>query len=174
MNHQPFEEWLLNHTPLAPGQKRQLDSHVRNCPYCSALARTEKILRAARLVSPAPGFVIRFQTQLAAQKAADHRKRWIGSILFTLGGLAFLTVISLPFLSSFIASPAQWITALVQWGVFLFTTLQATAEAGLVILDIVGDLLPPFAWMVVVSALGGLSLLWSVSIWRFVRIPQGV
>lgn len=174
MNHQPFEEWLLNNSPLTAEQKRQLDSHTRNCPHCAALARTEKVLRAVRLASPAPGFVTRFQIRLTAQKAADRRRRGIGSILFTFGGLAILTVISLPYLASFVASPAQWITALVQWGVFLFTTLQATAEAGVVILDVIGDFMPPFAWMVVISALGGLSLLWSVSIWRFVRSPQGV
>jgi hypothetical protein len=174
MNHQPFEEWLLNDTPLTAEQKRQLDSHVRNCTHCTALVRTEKVLRAARMASPAPGFVTRFQARLVVQKAADRRKRRIGSVLFTLGGLVFLAVISLPYLGAFIASPAQWITALVQWGVFLFTTLQATAQAGAVILAIVRDLLPPFAWMVLISAIGGLCLLWSVSIWRFVRVPQGV
>lgn len=174
MNHQPFEEWLLNNPPLTAEQKRQLDSHMRNCPHCSSLARTEKVLRTVRLASPAPGFVTRFQNRLAAQKVADRRRRWIGSILFIFGGLAILSVVGLPYLASFVASPAQWITALVQWGVFLLTTLQATAEAGVVILDVIGDFLPPFAWMVVISALGGLSLLWSVSIWRFVRAPQGV
>ena len=174
MNHQPFEGWLLNDTPLTAEQKRQLDSHVRNCTYCAALARTEKVLHAARLAEPAPGFVTRFQARLLAQKAADRRRRWIGSIVFTMSGLVFLAVISLPYLGAFFASPAEWITTLVQWGVFLFTTLQATAQAGVVILDVIGDFLPPFAWMVLISALGGLSLLWSVSIWRFVRVPQGV
>lgn len=174
MNHQPFEEWLLNDTPLTGEQKRQLDSHVRNCTYCAALARTEKVLRAARLASPAPGFMTRFQTRLIERKAADRRRRWIGSILFVTAGLTLLAVIGMPYLASFAASPAEWITTLVQWGVFLFTTLQATTQAGMVILDVIGDFLPPFAWMVLISALGGLSLLWSVSIWRFVRVPQGV
>ena len=174
MNHQPFEEWLLNDTPLTPGQKRELDSHVRACANCSALVRTEKVMRALRLASPAPGFVTRFQTRLAAQKTADRRRRLIGSILFILGGLSLLALIGLPYVASFFASPAQWITALVQWGLYLFTTLQAAAQAGVVILEVVGELLPPFAWMVLLSALGGLSLLWSVSIWRFVRVPQGV
>jgi len=174
MNHQPFEEWLLNDMPLTPGQKRQLDSHVRVCTYCAALMRTEKVMRAVRRVSPAPGFVTRFQVRLAAQKTADRRRRLIGGILFTLGGMVLLTLIGLPYLATFVASPAEWITALVQWGLYVFTTLQAATEAGAVILEVFGGLLPPFAWMVLISAFGGLSLLWSVSIWRFVRIPQGV
>lgn len=174
MNHQPFEEWLLNTTPLTAEQKRQLDSHVRNCAYCAALVKTDRILRAARLAIPAPGFVARFRTRLTAQKAADRRRRWIGSIVFTLGGLAFLASISLPYVVTFFVSPAQWITALVEWGVFLITTVQATAQAGAVILVVIGDILPPFFWMVLISMLGGLGLLWSVSIWRFVRVPQGV
>jgi hypothetical protein len=174
MNHQPFEEWLLNDTPLTAEQKRQLDSHVRACLHCAALVKTEKVMRIVRMASPAPGFVTRFQVRLAAQKAVDRRRRWIGSILFTLGGLGFLVLIGLPYVAVFVASPAEWITALVQLGLYVFTTLQATAQAGVVILDVVGELLPPFAWMVLISALGGLSLLWSVSIWRFVRAPQGV
>jgi anti-sigma factor RsiW len=173
MNHQPFEEWLLNDTPLTPEQKRQLDSHIRACDSCAALVKTEKVMRAMRMASPAPGFLMRFHVRLAAQKAADRRRRWIGSIVFVAGGLTLLTVVGLPFLTSFVAAPAQWITALVQWGVYIFTTLQATAQAGAVILDIIGEVLPPFAWMVLISAIGGLSLLWSVSIWRFVRVPQG-
>jgi hypothetical protein len=176
MNHQPFEEWLLNDTPLTPGQKRQFDSHVRTCAHCSALVKTEKVLRAVRMTTPAPGFVTRFQARLAAQKIADRRRLWIGSILFTFAGLAFMTLLGLPYLAVFVSSPAIWITSLVQWGLYVVTTLQAAAQAGVVILDVIGELLPPFAWMVLISALGGLGLLWSVSIWRFAQrgMPQGV
>jgi hypothetical protein len=112
MNHQPFEEWLLNTTPLTAEQKRQLDSHVRSCTYCAALARTEKILRTVRLASPASGFVTRFQTRLAAQKVVDRRRRQIGSILFTFGA-GFLAVISLPYLV--FSSPA--VIAACTWGI---------------------------------------------------------
>lgn len=174
MNHQPFEEWLLNDTRLTPEQKRQLDSHVRACSHCSALVKTGKILRDMRMASPAPGFMTRFQNRLAAQKTADRRRRSIGWFVFTLSGIAFLALITLPYLAAFFASPALWITALVEWGVYVFTTLQAAMQAGAVILEVIGEILPTFAWMVFLSALGGLSLLWSVSIWRFVRLPQGV
>ena len=82
--------------------------------------------------------------------------------------------IATPYLVSFFASPATRITSMIEWGVFVITTLLAMAQAGSVILDVVPGFLPPFAWMVLVSAFAGVSLLWSVSIWRFVRVPRGV
>ena len=174
MNHQPFEDWLLNNSAITQEQKRDLDSHLRTCAYCAALARTDRVLRAVKMASPASGFVTRFEIRLAAQKAVDRRRRIVGSILFTLGGLAFMIWFASPYLATFLASPATWVAALVELGVFLVTTFQATAQAGVVILDVLQGFLPPFAWMVMLSMIAGVSLLWSVSIWRFVRVPQGV
>lgn len=79
-----------------------------------------------------------------------------------------------PYLASFFASPATFIASLVEWGVFLVTTLYAMAQASSVLLDVVPGFMPPFAWMVIVSALAGFGLLWSVSIWRLTRrgVPQ--
>ena len=81
-----------------------------------------------------------------------------------------------PFLASFLVSPATWIAALIEWIVFLFTTAQAIAQAGSVVLRMLPGFLSPFAFMVLVSALAGIGLLWSVSIWRFVQkgAPRGV
>jgi len=174
MNHQPFENWLLNYTSISPEQKRDLDSHVRTCAYCAALVKTDKVLRTLKMASPASGFVTRFQVRLAAQKAVDRRRRIVGSIMFTLGGLALMGWVASPYLATFFASPATWIAALVEFAVFLVTTFQAAAQAGIVILDVLQGFLPPFAWMVMLSTIAGVSLLWSVSIWRFVRVPQGV
>ena len=174
MNHQPFEEWLLNEMPLGSDQKRELDLHIRSCKYCAALAETGMALHSVKTVSPAEGFTTRFQGRLAAYKLAERRRRLWGAILFTFTGLALLVWLLEPSAASFIASPATWITALVEWGVFLFTTLNAMFQAGSVLLRIAPGFLSPFVWMILVSAVAGVSLLWSVSIWRFVRVPQGV
>ena len=176
MNHQPFEDWLLKEKPLDPKQKLELDIHLRTCGYCSALVETGKALRTVKMVSPAAGFTARFQTRLTAQRAADRRRRLWGSILFTLGGIALLMWLVGPYLDSFLASPATWIAALIDWFVFIFTTLQAVAQAGSVFLDVIPGFLPPFAWMVLLSAIAGFSLLWFVSLWRFTqqRVPRGV
>ena len=174
MNHQPFEEWLLNEKLIGPKEKLDLDAHLRNCSYCSALAETGKALRSVKNVSPAAGFSARFQARLAVQRAAElRRKRW-GAVLFTFGGLVMVMWIAGPYLSSFLAAPATWIAALIEWAVFVITTVQAVGQASSVLLRMLPGFLSPFALMVLLSAVAGVCLLWSVSIWRFVRVPRGV
>jgi len=64
MNHQPFEDWLLNDKPITHEQKRELDVHLRICSYCAALAETGVALKSVRKASPQTGFTTRFQTRL--------------------------------------------------------------------------------------------------------------
>ena len=176
MNHQPFEDWLLDEKPINPKQKLELDAHLRMCNYCTTLAETGRALRSVKRVSPAVGFTARFQERLALQRAADRKRRLWGALLFAFGGLIMLLGVSAPYLFSFFADPATRITSLIGWGVFVITTLQALFRAGSVLLDVVPDFFSPFVWMVLVSAFAGISLLWSVSIWRLTRrgIPRGV
>jgi hypothetical protein len=174
MKHQPFEEWLLNDKLISPEQKRELDSHLRTCAYCSALAETGLALKSVKMVPPREGFTSRFQVRLAERKVAERRRRFWGAILFTFGGLVLLLLLTSPYLFSFFASPATWISSLVELGVYFITTIRALAEAGLVVADVIPSFLSPFMWMILLSAVAGISLLWSISIWRFVRAPQGV
>ena len=176
MKHQPFEDWLLNDKLISPKQKLELDAHLRICSYCNALAETDKALHSVKKVAPAAGFTARFQTRLAARKVAEQRRRRVGAVLFTFGGLVMLMWLTGPYLASFFASPATWIAALIERGVFVITTLQAVAQAGVVLLRMLPDFLSPFAFMVLVSAFAGVGLLWSVSIWRLTQrgVAQGV
>ena len=176
MKHQPFEDWLLDDTSITPEQKRELDSHLRTCAYCTALAETGMALNSVKMVSPAVGFNSRFQVRLVERKLAERRRRFRGAILFMIGGLALLSWLASPYLTTFLASPATWISTLIEWGVFLITTAEAVTQAGSVLLHVIPRFLSPFMWMVLLSMLAGISLLWSVSIWRFAQrgIPQGV
>ena len=72
MNHQPFEEWLLNDKNLTPSETRELDLHLRTCVHCTALSATGLALRSANMIAPAAGFTLRFQQRLAAQKIAER------------------------------------------------------------------------------------------------------
>ena len=176
MNHLPFEEWLLNNSPVTPEQQRDLDLHLRTCATCSALVETGKVLKTTKMTTPAPGFTMRFQARLAERKIAERRRKLLGMTLFTLGGLVLLMWAVAPYIVSFFDSPATWISVVVGWLVFIGTTLFALIDAGAVILSIIPKCLSPFAWLVLLSTVAGVGLLWSVSIWRLTQqgAPQGV
>lgn len=173
MNHQPFETWLLEDKHLSKVEKHELDSHLRTCKPCSALAETGLALRSAKVISPAAGFTVRFQQRLAAQKVAERRRRFWGLIVLIVGGLGLLSWAVAPYVYAFISAPVEWLTAAVGYFLFLFTSAQAFSEILKVLARILPSFIPPYVWMVMLSALAGLGLLWIVSIWRFARKPQG-
>lgn len=174
MNHQPFESWLLDDKYLSAAEKRELDSHLRDCRACTALAETGLALRSAKVTSPAAGFTLRFQQRLAAQKIAERRRKLWGLIVLVVSGLGLLSWFAAPFVYAFIAAPVEWLTAAVGYFLFMFTSMQAFSEIIRVLSRMVPNFIPPYAWMVLISSLAGLGLIWIVSIWRFARKPQGV
>jgi hypothetical protein len=174
MNHQPFEEWLLNDKNLTPAETRELDLHLRTCTHCTALSATGLALRSAPVVAPAAGFALRFQQRLAAQKIAERRRKLWGTIILLVSGVGLLGWLLAPFLLAFSAAPVEWVTAGIGYLLFIFTSLYALTEVITVLLRMATDFIPPYAWMVLTSTLAGLSLLWTISIWQFSRSPQGV
>ena len=174
MNHQPFEEWLLNDKNLTSAEKRELDLHLRMCTHCTALSATGLALRSANVIQPVPGFAMRFQQRLAAQKIAERRRKLWGMMVLTLGGVGLLGWLAAPYLVAIIASPVEWITATIGYFLFVISSLQALTEVMTVLVRILPDLIPPYIWMVLISALAGFGLLWTISIWQFSRTAQGV
>ena len=173
MNHQPFEDWLLNDKNLTPAERRELDLHLRTCLHCTALSATGLALRSASVVPPAPGFTVRFQKRLAAQKIAERRRRLWGTIVLLISGAGVAGWFTAPYLMAFANAPVEWVTTGIGYFLFIVSALHAFTEIMGVLLKIAPDFIPPYVWMVVVSTLAGLSLLWTISIWRFSRTPQG-
>ncbi len=174
MNHQPFEEWLLNDKHLIATEKRELDAHLRTCTHCVALAETGLALRSAHVVAPAAGFAMRFQQRLAVQKIAERRRKLWGLIVLILAGAGLLGWFAAPYLYAVITSPVEWLTMIIGYFLFVITSLQAFAEVFSVLARVAPNFIPPYVWMVILSAFAGLGLLWAISIWRFARVPRGV
>jgi hypothetical protein len=172
MNHRPFEDWLLNDERLTPEQNRNLQTHLRECRSCTALAEVNLALRSARGMAPAPGFAARFQSRLAAQRALQRRRMAVGATVLTVGGLAILSLLLWPFLVAVIQNPTD---LLVSWALTFAAAsgwVEALVQAGAVIARVVPSFVPPYVWMILFSAVSGLVLLWGVSLWRFTRIPN--
>jgi hypothetical protein len=174
MNHRPFEDWIITEQALTLAEKRDLETHLRGCKDCSALVDTGVELRSSRMVPPKAGFTHRFITRLAAHKVAERRRRFFGSLVFIVAGTVLLFWKAGPFLLSVFASPAEWITFVIGYFLFIATSIQVLTEAALVILNIAPLVVPAYVWMIILSGMAGLGLLWSVSIWRLTRYTQGV
>jgi hypothetical protein len=174
MNHQPFEDWLFSGEPLDPKQERELRGHLQNCADCAALAEVDLALRTAKVVSPAPGFAVRFQARLARQRKVQRRQQIMGTIILILGGATLLTWFSSPLWLGLIDSPAQWVGSWIAFWVFAFASLRTVSEIGSVLLRVVPDFIPAYVWLIATSTLIGLSLLWTITIWKLTHISQGV
>ncbi len=98
MDHQPFEQWILDQKILTKQQENLLNEHLLDCADCAALSSSwkavEQTLHSATKVAPNPGFVSRWQVTLANKKAIQHQvqaiKTFIGiscAILITMGAL---------------------------------------------------------------------------------------
>ncbi len=80
--------WLDNR--LTQGEIRQVESHTATCPACRALLdaihRVDRLLAAAPMMSPAPGFTARFQARLSSRRR--RYRTWAGLVTLALATLA--------------------------------------------------------------------------------------
>jgi anti-sigma factor RsiW len=79
---------------LVQAEVEQVEEHIATCADCrtalDALRRVDRLLSAAPLVLPAPGFTLRFQARLAARRR--RRRTWAGIVTLGLATLGILLV----------------------------------------------------------------------------------
>lgn len=174
MNHRPFEDWLLEEQPLTVDQRHELQAHLRNCTSCTAIAESNLALHTTQMVPPKAGFAERFQVRLAQRRQAEKGRQMIGIVILVLGGLGLLSWLAAPLVQEALSSPAQWLTAVVGYFLFVLTSIQALREVGLILLRVIPNFVPPVDWLIAFLMTVGVGALWVVSIWRVARIPRGV
>jgi len=174
MNHRPFEDWLLEDQHLTSEQERDLQAHLRTCTSCTAIAESNLALHSTKTISPAEGFVSRFETRLARNRKTMRLRQIIGMMIFIIAAMGFLYWFASPLIREVMRSPADWITNVVGDFLFVLTSVQALSEAIHVFLRVLSDLVSPVSWFVILFLLSGLGLLEVLSVWHFARTPQGV
>jgi hypothetical protein len=177
MDHRPFEGWLLGDERLTPEQDREMRIHLRNCPDCAGLERANLALRSAPVTAPAPGFALRFQTRLAAQRKVQRRRSLIGLFLLAIVGAGSLVWLLFPYLPFLSLSPVQlaglWISNLVYIGL----TVRALGTLCNSLLNILASMIPAYAWVLTMVMLSGMVFLWTFSfrrIGKFVKSAAGL
>jgi hypothetical protein len=173
MDHRPFEEWLLEDKPLNKEERQVLQEHLRTCTSCTALSEVDLALRGARMASPVQGFADRLQVRLAAERKARRIRQGVGFTFLALGAIGMLFWISWPILAAATHSPSGMISDLLMYLSRLFLNLRAFGQALSVVGDVMKNFIPSYVWMIIISALGGMGLLWVATLKKFTRIPQG-
>lgn len=174
MNHQPFEDWLLDDQPLSIPQQRELQIHLHSCTRCGAIADSNLALRAKRLISPSPGFTDRFRPRLAEWRKAQLRRQALGTIVLVLAGLGLLYALTGPSMLEAVRHPTAWLREITMYVVALFTFVSVFGQVGSILLRTLPSVIPPTAWLALVF--GGCvgAALWVVTVRRLARSPQGV
>ena len=171
MPHQPFEEWLLAVHDLSAAEAAKLESHLRECSSCRALAtgwaEAERRLEAAPLLAPTEGFAERWQATLVAREIAQRRwQAWLVFGLSLAGALALAVLLGWQVLSSLL-SPAHAAVGLLPVMVWVAAAVAAAQEVGLVLVRSLAALVPPGLWIALVVGAAALISLWLITMSRY-------
>jgi hypothetical protein len=174
MNHQPFEDWLLDDEPLTIQQELELQIHLRGCTACAAMADSNLALHSVRRLEPAPGFTDRFAARLAGWRKAQLRRQAFGTIVLVVASLASLYALVGPAILDAARSPVIWLRNIAVYVVALVTFLSVLGQVGSILLRNLPSLIPPAGWFAMLAAGGVLGALWITLMRRLARAPQGV
>ncbi len=171
MPHQPFEQWLLDAQDLTPAEAAQLDSHLRDCASCRALAsgwaEAERWMKAAPSLAPRAGFALRWQATLAEREVAQRRwQAWLVLGLALAGALALAVVLGWQTIAALL-SPTQAAVGLLQVMVWTASATTAAQEVGLVLTRSLSALIPPGVWFTMIVGAFALISLWLVTMSRY-------
>lgn len=106
MNHQPYENWILDEPRLSEEEKRDLSHHLRECPDCTRLsngwASVQRTIQASQM-KPAPAdFTGKWSASLARRKREQEKKQARTLVISLCSGAgAILLAVAIYFLPDF-------------------------------------------------------------------------
>jgi anti-sigma factor RsiW len=177
MNHNPYENWILDDIPITADQKRELFRHMDECPECARLyqgwSSVQHTLRQTQ-IQPAPAdFTTKWTASLIHRKRVQEKKQ-ARNLVISLGTGAVATLIALGFillpdlsLISLVARSITSLTALVtgieSFWLVLFKLAQAVPSSSLI-----ATLLVVSGWVLLASFTLGYSV-WKLAFQRKVN-----
>jgi hypothetical protein len=171
MDHRPYEDWLLNDERLSAEQERDLRAHLRNCPECTALDRSNMALRAAPMSVPAPDFTARFRVRLTAARRVQRINGILSLGVILVVGISVLLLLVPPYLAYLSLSPTQLAVTLISGLINVAVASYAVSISGSPVLDVVIAFIPPYLWVLSFILLCT-GCLWALSLRKFRRLPR--
>ena len=171
MNHQPFENWILDEEDITKDQKIELAKHLETCSSCASLEKSWKSVRKGLKTAPevnAPaGFSKRWQSNLSHRKEQERQQRTIMIVSFATTGIAILIALGYFFLPrvspisliiGIFTSMIQITSSISQFWVFIANLIDTIPAGLLLIMAISLSLLMSLTFVV-----------WGMSIYRITK-----
>lgn len=172
MNHEPYENWILEDHELAQEEEQAMQAHLNNCPECKQLQQSWKgahhQMRSLSMVSPRSGFSQRWRASLVERRA--YQQKLQSRRFFML--LAALTIAILFLLFGVIlatTSPVYWVVVLISTLFHLFFQVTQVSSSVLSWIYLLPVSIPVAFWIFLTSLLAVLSLVWTYSLWHIIR-----
>jgi hypothetical protein len=175
MNHQPFENWILEGSPLSNSQDKELHDHLLTCQKCtslySALTAVEREIRTLSVKSPRSGFTNRWK-ELAVERQAKALEEQSRRFLYGIAISAGVLLASFLLYTIFNGSPMSWLTGFMRTSVETIVGLKLLQHTITTWMRIVPLSIQLAIWIPIATIFGFLGLTWVIALWR---IPtQGV
>ena len=176
MKHRLYEGWIMAGDELTPDQRSDLETHLQECEACSRLAEAdralEKALTLVQMSEPKPGFTQRWRARMDERRITAHRRQTSGVLVFlSFGATALLLPILLNALLVLISPEdvlfdlagalVDWLSLLKLIGNFVTTSVSTLFST-----------IPLVWWMLMITILAGLGVLWGFSLQRLGYLPS--
>ena len=163
MDHQHFENLLLNDTPIPREEESAFQAHLKVCARCAALAEVNRSLNHVVMAAPAPGFTSRFQARLAAQRKAQRKRYFFGIFILLFSGVGVGLWVALPIISTLLFSPTELLTSWAQTLASTLVMIENIVDAASVIGRVAVGFIPAKTFGLALGVISLLSLGWMIS-----------
>jgi hypothetical protein len=170
MNHLPFEDWILSDEALSPEQSSHLQAHLMSCDSCRHLSESyldvKQLFTGSPKIKPADGFRDRWLMRLEKEEIKTRQRQTL--IMFILTGGAALSILMILGLQVFksIDQPMDILIFGANTLTQLLSIIFAINEITSALLELVSIMIPPVWWVVFVTLISLMSILWLYSIKR--------
>ena len=169
MEHQPFNNWILDDILLSAEQMQSLEQHLQACPECAKLKLNFNSARRYMLsrpqVSPAPGFSQRWKESLVERRILQQKVQARRFLLFiTTASLLSLLALLGYLLATW--SPATLVVDLFQSITQLFIGWSQAQQLIQSLWQSLPTAVPIAIWIIVSTTFAVLGLIWVLSLWR--------
>ena len=172
MCHQPFETWLLEGKELTREEQELLQSHLDGCAKCSQLHQAwqsvQHKLKSSSMVSPAPGFIQRWQVELSNRLQQQQLQQMfrVRRFFLYLGTAIIITLILLIAFVLTSRTPVDWMVGTLNQILEITSWLSVAQNFTVSLIQALPPIFPAAMWIIVTSGFSILALIWVVSLWK--------